>query len=92
MDEAEVLERVRAVPEGRVAAYSDITPHAPRHAGRVLSASLEPDLPWHRIVRADGSLAKGERQKELLVAEGVRFVGDRVDMARFRIRCGSSET
>jgi len=87
-----VLERIRAVPEGRVAAYSDITPHAPRHAGRVLSASLEPDLPWHRIVRADGSLAKGDRQKELLIAEGVRFTGDRVDMARFRVGCGSSAT
>jgi hypothetical protein len=35
-------------------------------------------------VRADGSLAKGLRQKELLVAEGVRFVGERVDMKRFR--------
>ena len=84
MDVAEVLERIRAVPPGRVAAYSDITPHAPRQAGQVLSASLEADLPWHRIVRADGSLAKGDRQKELLVAEGVRFVGARVDMERFR--------
>ena len=80
-----MLERVRAVPAGRVAAYSDITPQAPRLAGRVLSASFEPGLPWHRIVRADGSLAKGDRQKELLIAEGVRFVGDRVDMARFRV-------
>ena len=44
------------------------------------------------IVRADGSLAKGDRQKELLIAEGVRFIGDRVDMARFRVRCGSSAT
>ena len=84
MDVAEVLERIRSVPPGRVAAYSDVTPHAPRHAGQVLSASLEGDLPWHRIVRADGSLAKGDRQKELLVAEGVRFVGSRVDMERFR--------
>ena len=87
-----MLQRVRAVPPGRVAAYSDITPHAPRHAGRVLAASLEPDLPWHRIVRADGSLAKGDRQKALLIAEGVRFSGDRVDMARFRVGCGSSAT
>ena len=84
MEVPEILERIRSVPPGRVAAYSDITPHAPRLAGRILNASLEPDLPWHRIVRADGSLAKGDRQKELLIAEGVRFVGDRVDMARFR--------
>jgi alkylated DNA nucleotide flippase Atl1 len=81
----EILERIRAIPHGRVAAYSDITPHAPRQAGQVLSASFEPDLPWHRVVRADGSLAKGDRQKELLIAEGVRFDGDRVDMARFRV-------
>jgi alkylated DNA nucleotide flippase Atl1 len=84
MEVPEILERIRAIPHGRVAAYSDITPHAPRRAGQVLSDSLEPDLPWHRVVRADGSLAKGDRQKELLIAEGVRFVGDRVDMARFR--------
>lgn len=85
MEVPEILERIRAVPPGRVAAYSDITPHAPRLAGRVLSDSLEPDLPWHRIVRADGTVVKGDRQKELLIAEGVRFVGDRVDMARFRV-------
>ncbi len=84
MEVAEVLDRIRSIPPGRVAAYSDITPGAPRHAGRVLSDAHEPDLPWHRVVRADGSLAKGARQKELLIAEGVRFVGDRVDMRRFR--------
>jgi alkylated DNA nucleotide flippase Atl1 len=85
MEVTEVLARIRAVPPGRVAAYSDITPHAPRQAGRVLSASHEPDLPWHRIVHADGSLTRGDRQKELLISEGVRFLGDRVDMARFRV-------
>jgi alkylated DNA nucleotide flippase Atl1 len=84
MEVAEILERIRAIPPGKVAAYSDITPHAPRLAGRVLSESLESDLPWHRVVRADGSLAKGDRQKELLTAEGVRFVSGRVDMRRFR--------
>ena len=89
MDEIEVLARIRAVPHGRVAAYSDITPHAPRLAGRVLSASFEADVPWHRIVRADGSLAKGDRQKALLIAEGVRFdASGRVDMARFRVDAG----
>jgi len=31
-------------------------------------------------VRADGSLAKGERQRALLDAEGVPFRGARVDM------------
>jgi alkylated DNA nucleotide flippase Atl1 len=92
MDVAEVLDRVRSIPPGRVAAYGDVTPGAPRHAGRVLSESVEPGLPWHRVVRADGTLAKGARQRRLLEAEGVRFTGDRVDMARFRVACGSSAT
>ena len=76
----EVLRRVRSVPEGRVTTYGDLSPGAPRFAGTVLSECGEPDVPWHRIVRADGSLAKGERQRRLLDAEGVPFSGERVDM------------
>ena len=76
----DVLRRVRSVPEGRVTTYGDLSPGAPRFAGTVLSECDEPDLPWHRIVRADGSLAKGERQRRLLDAEGVPFNGARVDM------------
>jgi alkylated DNA nucleotide flippase Atl1 len=46
----------------------------------VMSACHDPSIPWHRVVRADGSLAKGERQRRLLEAEGVPFRGSRVDM------------
>jgi alkylated DNA nucleotide flippase Atl1 len=77
---AEVLRRVRSVPEGHVTTYGDLSPGAPRFAGTVLSECDEPDVPWHRIVRADGSLAKGARQRRLLDAEGVPFQGERVDM------------
>jgi methylated-DNA-protein-cysteine methyltransferase related protein len=76
----DVLRRVRSVPEGRVTTYGDLSPAAPRYAGTVLSGTDDPDLPWHRIVRADGTLAKGERQRRLLAAEGVPFRGERVDM------------
>ncbi|HEV2813750.1 MAG TPA: MGMT family protein [Solirubrobacteraceae bacterium] len=92
MDVAEVLDRIRSIPRGKVASYGDVTPGAPRHAGRVLADSHEPDVPWHRVVRADGSLAKGARQRRLLQAEGVRFVGDRVDMRECRAACGSNAT
>jgi alkylated DNA nucleotide flippase Atl1 len=68
------------VPEGHVTTYGDLSPGAPRFAGTVLSDCHDPDVPWHRIVRADGSLAKGERQRRLLAAEGVPFNGERVDM------------
>jgi methylated-DNA-protein-cysteine methyltransferase related protein len=76
----EVLRRVRSVPEGRVTTYGDLSPGAPRFAGTVLSECHDPDIPWQRIVRADGSLPKGERQRRRLEAEGVPFRGDRVDM------------
>jgi methylated-DNA-protein-cysteine methyltransferase-like protein len=77
---AEVLRRARSVPEGRVTTYADLCPGAPRFAGTVLSRCHEPDVPWQRIVRADGSLSQGERQRHLLDAEGVPFRGERVDM------------
>jgi methylated-DNA-protein-cysteine methyltransferase related protein len=77
---AEVLRRVRSVPEGHVTTYGDLSPGAPRFAGTVLSECHDPDVPWQRIVRADGSLAQGERQRRLLDAEGVPFRGERVDM------------
>jgi methylated-DNA-protein-cysteine methyltransferase related protein len=76
----EVLRRVRSVPAGFVTTYGDLSPGAPRHAGAVLAACEDPSVPWQRIVRADGSLAKGDRQRRLLEAEGVPFDGERVDM------------
>jgi alkylated DNA nucleotide flippase Atl1 len=84
----DVLARVRATPEGFVRAYGDISPGAPRFAGTVLSACDDPTLPWHRIVRADGTLAKGARQRALLEAEGVPFAGARVDMRAARLPHG----
>ena len=80
-----ILDRVRAIPPGFVRAYGDLSPGAPRQAGAVLSACDDPNLPWHRVVRADGSLAKGARQRALLEAEGVPFRGDRVDMPVARL-------
>jgi methylated-DNA-protein-cysteine methyltransferase related protein len=78
--DAEILRRVHSVPAGFVTTYCDLCPEAPRRAGAVLAGTHEPDLPWHRVVRADGSLAVGERQRRLLEAEGVPFRGRRVDL------------
>jgi len=80
-----VLRCVRAIPPGFVRSYGDVSPGAPRFAGAVLHACCDPTVPWHRVVRADGSLAKGERQRTLLEAEGVPFRGDRVDVRLARI-------
>jgi alkylated DNA nucleotide flippase Atl1 len=81
---AEILDRIRDIPPGHVQTYGDIDPEAPRLVGRVLSTNHEQDLPWFRVVRSNGTVAKGERQLELLRRDGVPLRGDRVDLERAR--------
>jgi alkylated DNA nucleotide flippase Atl1 len=80
-----ILARIREIPPGFVRAYGDVSPGAPRQAGAVLSGCDDPTVPWFRVVRADGSLTQGERQRVLLEGEGVPFRGERVDMAVARL-------
>jgi methylated-DNA-protein-cysteine methyltransferase-like protein len=82
---AAILRRVRAIPPGYVRTYGDVSPGAPRLAGRVLSKTATEEVPWHRVVRADGSLAKGARQRRLLEAEGIPFRGERVVLTSARL-------
>ena len=80
-----VLDRIRAIPPGYVRTYGDVSPGAPRYAGTVLRKSDAPDVPWWRVVRADGSLAKGARQAALLREEGVIVRRNRVDISHLRL-------
>ena len=82
--EARILDRIRQIPEGFVRTYGDVDPKAPRMVGRVL-ATTTAKVPWHRVVRADGSVAKGERQLRLLRREGVPVRGTRVDLDEARM-------
>jgi methylated-DNA-protein-cysteine methyltransferase-like protein len=80
-----VLDAVRAIPAGFVRTYGDLSPGAPRLTGTVLRTT-EADVPWWRVVRADGSLAKGERQRQMLFDEGVPFTrAGKVDLRVARI-------
>ena len=79
-----IFERVRRVPPGYVTTYGDLSPGAPRHAGRAL-AEMPPDLPWWRVVHSDGTWPKGAEQREHLVSEDVPIRGQRVVMAEARI-------
>jgi len=84
---------VAAIPTGRVASYGEIAaraglPGRARLAGRALSEIPDgAELPWHRIVRADGCIAlpKGSKsfreQCRRLRAEGVDVRGGRVRMS-----------
>jgi methylated-DNA-protein-cysteine methyltransferase-like protein len=79
-----IFDRVRRVPPGYVTTYGDLSPRAPRHAGRALS-QMPPDLPWWRVVRSDGTWPKGAEQRARLLAEDVPIRGQRVVMAEARI-------
>jgi O-6-methylguanine DNA methyltransferase len=81
-----VLDVVDRIPVGRVLAYGDVAeladrPGASRAVGAVM-ARYGAEVPWHRVVHADGSCAthQADRQLDLLAAEGVPVRGDRVDM------------
>jgi alkylated DNA nucleotide flippase Atl1 len=79
-----ILARIRRVPPGFVTTYGDVSPGAARQAGRVLRTTSA-DVPWWRVVRSDGTWAKGVQQRQRLRAEGVPIRGRRVVMAEARI-------
>jgi methylated-DNA-protein-cysteine methyltransferase related protein len=80
---ARILKNVRAIPQGFVQTYGDVDPFAPRLVGHVL-ATASADVPWHRVVRADGSAPQGQRQLQLLRTEGVPMRGNRINMTLAR--------
>lgn len=89
---ADLRAQVRRVPKGKVATYGDIAyaagyPGAARQVAWALHTSSN-GLPWHRIVGAEGKiLLPGEggfEQRMRLRAEGVEFVGLRVNMKAHR--------
>ena len=78
-----VLQVVEAIPPGRVASYGDIAEAVgqggPRQVGHVM-ALHGAAVPWWRVVRADGSPARGHERRalELLAADGAPLRGGRV--------------
>lgn len=78
-----ILQRVRAIPEGFVSTYGDVDRAAPRLVGQILATTPE-DVPWHRVVRSDGTAALGARQLRLLEGERVPLRGSRVDLRTAR--------
>lgn len=85
----EVLDAVEAIPVGKVMAYSDVAEYVGKGTGRTVGTVMGRyggEVPWHRVVRADGSCAPEvrDRQVALLRAEGVPMDGERVDLPRAR--------
>ena len=85
---------VAAIPYGKVVSYGDIAravgyPRRARFVGFAMRACPE-ELPWHRVVMADGSITGGDFapvRRMLLEREGVPFLADgRVDIEACRAR------
>jgi methylated-DNA-protein-cysteine methyltransferase-like protein len=92
-----IIEQILAVPKGKVSCYRDIALKAglangARQTVRVLhSMSEKYSLPWHRIVRSNGSiaLAEGEGRElqiKLLTREGVKVsASGKIDMCKYGV-------
>lgn len=86
-----IWQAVAMIPRGKVATYGQLAaligfPTHARLVGRTLrDLPADSKLPWFRVVNASMriSLRGGgeERQKQLLEAEGVTFIGPRVAKA-----------
>jgi alkylated DNA nucleotide flippase Atl1 len=88
VDEA-VFDAVERIPRGRVSTYGaigELIGIGPRRVARALSSGGGGAVPWHRVVRADGSAAEPVRvrQLELLAAEGVPMRDGRVVLSAVR--------
>jgi alkylated DNA nucleotide flippase Atl1 len=84
VDEA-VFDVVETIPPGRVSTYGAVgrlIGIGPRRVARALSGGGAA-VPWHRVLRADGTAAEPVRVRQLalLAAEGVPIRGSRVDLS-----------
>jgi methylated-DNA-protein-cysteine methyltransferase related protein len=93
-DANRILETVARVPAGRVATYGQIAtlaglPRRARLVGTTLRVAGNVELPWHRILRADGRIAfpagsaPFDEQRRRLKREGVPVKNGRVDLASY---------
>jgi len=94
-DAARIIAAVKKIPRGRVCPYGVVAevaglPRRARLVGTVLRQTpASKGLPWFRVINASGriSFPQGsdsyDRQRKHLEAEGVDFVGGRVDLDRY---------
>mgnify|MGYP002637594002 CR=1 FL=1 len=96
LKEARILSAIRAIPKGSVASYGQIAtvaglPRGHRLVARALRNNPgDSDLPWYRVIRADGRSGMAEdspgyiKQLSLLKSDGVLAYKGRVDMQRYQ--------
>ena len=82
---------ILSIPPGKVSTYGRVAaaagyPRYHRAVARLLRTDPVDQLPWHRVVGAEGQIklrgAAAQEQRARLKLEGVRFNGKCVDMGR----------
>ena len=91
-----IYDVVKQIPKGSVATYGQIAALAgnkrwARVVGYALHANPDPaHIPCHRVVNREGAVSEafafggGNRQVELLQAEGVEVNGKKVDLKKYQ--------
>ncbi len=90
----QVWQTVAKIPKEKVATYCQIASilgtRDARRIGHALHANKDRRVPCHRVVMADGSMASGfafggsREQMKILLSEGVKFIGNKVDLDKSR--------
>ena len=92
-----IWEQAALIPEGQVATYGQIAKQAglPRRVARMVgravgAAPVEMNIPWHRIVNAQGRIAippgtaRYDLQQELLLQEGIAVQDGQLNIDQYR--------
>lgn len=85
---------LKSVPKGKVTTYSAIAKrlnsNAFRAVGGAMRKNLDRSVPCHRVICSDGRIGNYNRgsalKLKMLVQEGVKVTGGRVDLKRFSAR------
>ena len=92
-----VIQSLALVPKGKVVTYGQLAKmaglgNAARYVGTLLKQLPEgSSLPWHRVINSQGRISFPEdhpgyqRQRDLLMEEGVVFLNGKIDLKRFGI-------
>lgn len=94
-DAARIIAAIKKIPRGKVCTYGNVAdvaglPRQARLVGTVLRQTpASRGLPWFRVINASGRISfplgsdAYARQRKHLEAEGIDFVGGRVDLDRY---------
>lgn len=90
-----IIFTVKQIPAGKVASHGQVAkasglPGYARFVGNCLKQSTASDLPWHRVINAQGKISFAENsekyktQQQRLRDEGIEFINNRVAMKKYR--------